>query len=1119
MRNFVNEAWCAPVWTDVLNAAFGSAKLRLVAIHRGSNKPTPTSAVSKMTAQSKLAGKSSPYSEQYVPCMKRAWKWLEDNYSPKGIWMQKGTEMLAWYAAIHAHGDLPISCAFLALASASSNGALTHLYGDDLTPLFAWFLNNNYPQTRKTEVTKILARGAAALDELIKANFEQKWETRLAAVNAERARRNQEPLDLPRPIIETVEIANMTPTEMFVRLAGDWPMVTNASECFADRWGLAKDGRIFFSSLVNDDEFYQKATDFQLITGDSKKLTEVSEHQSSLNRVATLGDVKRATKSAGQAGMHSKKKVNLGGASNLHPALGCPLQSHDVGQHVVACIERFVTVTQRPVQPHEMIPQDLTLPESVPRGKWITLRPRVIKELGLASLLADRAQLERIPETAVPALFVQPSTQAGPDNGVYYFLKLPDQTALPLVFAAGVPYVCVGNRALSSVFPAEYKVEAFVKRIFDIFKNAPNSQIGWEDSAREAFDAFALAENVKAGRQRFVFNDPEGASAYAIAPLRFGVLAPLLALFDIGSTHTPSSSAEEAGSQGASPRSVEVAASHVERAYELYLVFAGLREKSKPVPGDESMYSAFQITDIVEEEPGTDPAQLLPIEEQDVMKKLLLNTGCCFSRASVAMAKYYQQSDAKYGDTDQKIARFQRCVARGIACGFWVSWESCHTSQLLYVKSRNMSNHPQMILELARLGLDPAEVEAAARNENINPNKLLPLYMAYRAETATPGRSVPAGTSSSSTAYAVLGSTDLRADAAESLPAAIKSESEAVSASAVPPRTVGIIRCMSANMEPARKRQRLRRVVSSDDGSNLGSIAEERSVQSCAQESQPPAPGSADADQNACDNQPESVASDPNKAVMCQEDFEADAPANMIVEPAPEQCPAAVLADRVKNQRSTSASTSLPGVGLADVLDFVGVAAVERASDERVQVLTCKMATTAKQKMTSHKLTATVGSATVPGIIYTVNCSVVLQNGAVLFQATRGKGGSRRRGPIPSDMCSCPSTAVCKHIAAALVHVATASQAAHSMDPCDDGTPAEVHALAVALHDAGVIGATNVEQRRRNRPKSTFSAPKAYMKLLEYGYVSPNYSWAPQGHKWGKPSSGGAVFALKPKGG
>ena len=405
-----------------------------------------------MVSHSKmLSGEDTrPYSEQYVATMKRVWAWLDANYNASLIWGDSGNQLVSWHAAMRCHGHLPIACAFLALASAASNGALTFLFGDDLTPLFVWFLNNNYPQTRKTEITKVLSQGAAELDRLIKENFMERWRQRRAAINGQRERAGLPPLTVPEPVIHTIEIPNMTPSEMFVRLAGDWMMVSNAVECLAEEWKLTEGGRLHFSNLVNDDEFYQKATDFRLITGDAKKLTEVCEHQSTLNRLVTMGDVKRATKSAGSSGMTSTAKVSLGGVSNIHPALACPLQRHDVGQHVVACIERFAMVTQHPVQPHEPLPDSLQLPDEVARGTWIRLLPRVVNELNLADVLANPSALEKLESEKVTVPFTCSGTHTTPDDNAYYVLELPDQTALPLVFKNGAPSFVLGTAGLQN---------------------------------------------------------------------------------------------------------------------------------------------------------------------------------------------------------------------------------------------------------------------------------------------------------------------------------------------------------------------------------------------------------------------------------------------------------------------------------------------------------------------------------------------------------------------------------------------------------------------------------------------------------------------------------------------
>ena len=45
----------------------------------------------------------------------------------------------------------------------------------------------------------------------------------------------------------------------------------------------------WYSSVINGDEFYGKATDFKFITSDKAKLTEVCEHQGTPNRYFTTG--------------------------------------------------------------------------------------------------------------------------------------------------------------------------------------------------------------------------------------------------------------------------------------------------------------------------------------------------------------------------------------------------------------------------------------------------------------------------------------------------------------------------------------------------------------------------------------------------------------------------------------------------------------------------------------------------------------------------------------------------------------------------------------------------------------------------------------------------------------
>ncbi len=64
--------------------------------------------------------------------------------------------------------------------------------------------------------------------------------------------------------------------------------------------------------------------------------------------------------------------------------------------------------------------------------------------------------------------------------------------------------------------------------------------------------------------------------------------------------------------------------------------------------------------------------------------------------------------------------------------------------------------------------------------------------------------------------------------------------------------------------------------------------------------------------------------------------------------------------------------------------------------------------------------------------------------------------------------------------------------------------PESTHALAVKLTRQGVLQRTTSSQRYRNQhPPSCGNMPDDIMRaLFYYGYTSPNYPWAPQGHVW-----------------
>ena len=98
-----------------------------------------------------------------------------------------------------------------------------------------------------------------------------------------------------------------------------------------------------------------------------------------------------------------------------------------------------------------------------------------------------------------------------------------------------------------------------------------------------------------------------------------------------------------------------------------------------------------------------------------------------------------------------------------------------------------------------------------------------------------------------------------------------------------------------------------------------------------------------------------------------------------------------------------------------------------------------------------------------------------------------------------STMCSCKATVACKHIAKALMHCVYNPD---SMSVKEDVVPEAVHQKAVTMVAQGLLHATSPEARARNHMASAVSCPPEIAELVRWGYISPNYNWAPLGLVW-----------------
>ena len=157
-------------------------------------------------------------------------------------------------------------------------------------------------------------------------------------------------------------IASATPEEWFHRCASDFDQVKNGSKLpgGSHLWH----GRRWYGVLGNLDEAYDFLTSFGLLSDEklsAKASTKISPHQSSLNKLLQFGSAARATKTAGSFGETDSQNISLGVTTNIHPSQFFPMERGESGSHQVACKERFLVASGKPVQPHQDLPDDFIL--------------------------------------------------------------------------------------------------------------------------------------------------------------------------------------------------------------------------------------------------------------------------------------------------------------------------------------------------------------------------------------------------------------------------------------------------------------------------------------------------------------------------------------------------------------------------------------------------------------------------------------------------------------------------------------------------------------------------------------------------------------------------------------
>ena len=277
-----------------------------------------------------------------------AYEYVEKNFDPVEIYGEFGSQIVQRLAARASTPVMPLGLALQIGLCSCSNGAVVELFPGQTSPLSIVAINCNATQTRKSQLTQVLAE--------------------VAAVNDAAALRRAKALAADSTVVkrESCMLANFTEQAFMSRCSSDWKQIH-----FAD--GSAK--RCHFANVLNLDESYRFLRMVGLIgSSSSNKVSDSVDLASELNRILQTGVSSYTCKTSGSFGTSTDPKpVGVLGFGNAHPSKYVPCLTGSSGQHDVACRERLLQTCGRPVDPHSGLPAGLQVDDGFDRWCLVTL--------------------------------------------------------------------------------------------------------------------------------------------------------------------------------------------------------------------------------------------------------------------------------------------------------------------------------------------------------------------------------------------------------------------------------------------------------------------------------------------------------------------------------------------------------------------------------------------------------------------------------------------------------------------------------------------------------------------------------------------------------------------------
>ena len=471
--------------------------------------------------------------EQFMPEMVRSWDALLENLDMKFVFGEKGYQFVLSHAIRASNHAFVTGVTFVTALSPLTNGAAVDIFPGNPSQLNVIAVLVNYPQTRKSQMTKLVKTVVDELDKYIAGLINQAVQKHVA----DQQERDTEGagLAVPRPDVVSASISSFTPEIFFERCSGDFSQFANSKDV-----GMhSLRGTCHYGRFANVDEAYAALSVFGLVQDEGRRSSSssqanlaVNQHAGALNRLVQFGESSRSTRTSGSFGEGSVPPTTIAMNGNMHPEIAIPMERGTVGGHTGATKERIIFYTAPAVPPHEGLPSDYVLPAGMAPWYWAEMDDDLGELCGLGHMLRD-------PELAASGGLQRVSPDAIDESGLFqpdcegYVFNLPDGVVSQLRYnmASGRPVAefRIGFRAFP--LPAEHDVGAACRRVFKVFA-VPHVRLQPTEGAQQLMKAVETTCNIKAGVAAQT-GDYMAAARWGAGPWKVGVLAGLLLAFDV----------------------------------------------------------------------------------------------------------------------------------------------------------------------------------------------------------------------------------------------------------------------------------------------------------------------------------------------------------------------------------------------------------------------------------------------------------------------------------------------------------------------------------------------------------------------------------------------------------